>query len=68
MEIWGQKPQPRCLSNAEMYCYFFILQIFKIKLACQDGDHRSEQHKITKKISSRCIFISFRRDLSTFWN
>ena len=36
-------------------------QIFKIKLACQDGGHQSKQYKITNKISSRCIFISFHK-------
>ena len=37
LKIWGQKAQFSCFWNAEIYSYFFKWQIFKIKLACQDG-------------------------------
>ena len=39
LEIWRQKAQFRCLWNAEMYSYFFIQQILKFKIDCQDGGH-----------------------------
>ena len=48
-----------------MYSYFFMRQIFKIKLACQN-EVTEVNNKITSKISSRCILLSFERDISTF--
>ena len=44
----------------------FSCDIFKIKLACQDGATEVNNTESQAKTSSRCILLSFEGDISTF--
>ena len=51
-----------------MYSYFFMQEMFKIELACQDGDTEVNNTKSQTKFLHVAFFLVFNRNISTFWS